>query len=147
MPKYARILKIENEHVLVGLLNDNGLCGSGTCEGCSCSTKMQTMNIKIPESELDSPHLKTGADVEMKVPGGTALDWFLLIFLPVILTVSAVFFLREQSEALRNMTALGSGVSGFILSALLLKVIRKDQTIELIPLAGKSDKTDTEENS
>ncbi|MBF9015625.1 MULTISPECIES: SoxR reducing system RseC family protein [unclassified Oceanispirochaeta] len=134
MSKYARILEINNGHVLVGLLNDKGLCGSGTCEGCSCSTKMQTMKVKVPGAQMTGSMLKAGIDVEMKIPKGTALDWFLLIFLPVILTVSAVFLLQGQSEALRNMSALASGILGFVLSALILKILRKDQTIELIPV-------------
>jgi positive regulator of sigma E activity len=134
MSKYARILEIENEQVLVGLLNDKGLCGSGTCEGCSCSTKMQTMKVKIPGADKEDSNLRTGIDVEMIIPRGTALDWFLLIFLPVIITVSAVYLLQGQSESLRNITALASGILGFILSALVLKVLRKNQTIELIPV-------------
>lgn len=134
MSKYARILEIENEQVLVGLLNDKGLCGSGTCEGCSCSTKMQTMKVNIPGADKDNSTLRTGIDVEMIIPKGTALDWFLLIFLPVIIIVSTVFLLQGQSESLRNIIALISGILGFILSALILKVLRKNQTIELIPI-------------
>lgn len=138
MSKYARILKIENEQVLVGLLNDKGLCGSGSCEGCSCSTKMQTMNIKISGAELEESLLKTGIDVEMILPKGAVLDWILLIFLPVILIASTAFLLKEQSENIKNMTALGVGILSFSISALILKIIRKDQAIELIPLVKES---------
>jgi hypothetical protein len=93
MSKYARILEIKDNRVILGLLNDTGLCGSGKCEGCSCSTKMQTMKLPLPEN---SP-LTTGMDVEM--------------------------------------IALGGGILGFAGSALLLKLLRKNQTIELVALS------------
>ncbi|MDC7234834.1 MAG: SoxR reducing system RseC family protein [Spirochaetales bacterium] len=137
MAKYARILEINNEQVLVGLLNDKGLCGSGSCEGCSCSTKMQTMNVKVPSGYTQKAGLKTGIDVEMKLPKGTALDWFLLIFLPLILVVAAVLLLQNRPESVRNITALTAGLGGFILSAAVLKKLRKDQTIELTPLKSE----------
>jgi hypothetical protein len=142
MAKYARILNIENNRVMVGLLNDKGLCGSGTCEGCSCSTKMQTMTVNVNETEQKRSYLKTGIDVEMILPSGTVVDWFLLIFLPVILVVATAILLKDYTETLRNTISMISGISGFLISAVILKFLRKDQTIELVPLSEESRKSE-----
>ncbi|MDA3955872.1 SoxR reducing system RseC family protein [Oceanispirochaeta sp.] len=135
MSKYARILEIKDNRVILGLLNDTGLCGSGKCEGCSCSTKIQTMKLSLPEN---SP-LTTGMDVEMIAPKSLKADWFLLIVLPVffIVLISLLpgFTDWQVDEQSRNLFALGGGILGFAGSALLLKLLRKNQTIELVALS------------
>ncbi len=129
MSKYARILKIDEDRVLLGLLNDKGLCGSGTCEGCSCSTKMQTITVRVDEEEMEESEFSTGMDVEMQLPKGTALDWVLIIFLPVILIGGVSIYAGY-------MAGLGAGAGGFLLASLLVKYLRRDQRIKLNPLSS-----------
>lgn len=129
MSKFARILEIDHNKALIGLLNDHGLCGTGSCEGCSCSTKMQTMKLTIPEDN----DLQVGMDVEMKIPGSVMTDWILLIIVPVLLTIGTVILLQSSGipENTRNLAALGTGTGGFLLSAVILKFMRRNQIINL----------------
>ncbi|QEN07432.1 hypothetical protein EXM22_05295 [Oceanispirochaeta crateris] len=135
MAKFARILEIKNNRALLGLLNDGGSCGSGTCEGCSCSSGMQTMTLTLPESS----NFKVGMDVEMIAPKTLSIDWFLLIILPVLLVVTVSFLPQlvgwQADEQTRNLWAMAAGFLGFLLSAVLLKLLRKDQTIDLVEIS------------
>ncbi len=137
MTKFARILEINEDNVLVGLLNDKGLCGTGACEGCSCSTKLQTMNVKVH----DPGQFETGMDVEMSLSHSTAADWILLIVLPVLLVCGALllpgFTSWDAGENTLNLTAVGTGIAGFFLGAVILRFLRKNQVIRLEVTGGK----------
>lgn len=137
MFKYAKILKIESDRVLLGLLNDKGSCGSGSCEGCSCGSKMQTINVKVDEVELEK--LDTGMDVKMNLPVGTALDWFLMIFLPVLLVAGVTLLLKDLDEKTRNLAALAAGLAGFALSSMIVRFLRKDQRVKLQTLVEEPE--------
>jgi len=131
MAKYARVLEINDNKVLVGLLNDNGLCGTGACEGCSCSTKLQTMRINVENPE----NFESGMDVEMRANHNILADWLVLIVMPVLLVVTTIllsgFMGWNISEKALNITAVAAGFMGFALGAVILRVLRRNETIRL----------------
>ena len=131
MAKYARVLEINDNKILLGLLNENGLCGTGACEGCSCSTKLQTMNVKVENPE----GFESGMDVEMRVTHNIMADWAILIVMPVVLVAATILLPGilgwNTGENALNIAAIAAGFIGFAAGAAVLKVLRRNETISL----------------
>jgi len=131
MAKLARVLEIEDNKILVGLLNDQGVCGTGACEGCSCSTKLPTMRIAVE----DPKEFETGMDVEMILTQNVLADWLLLIIMPVLLVTAVILIPRflgwQTGENTVNLSAVAAGITGFAAGAVLLKFLRRNQVIRL----------------
>ena len=104
----VRILSIEENKALVSVMEDG--CSSVGCEGCSCSKKLKTMKIELPEEE----EWNTGEIISLSATGAI-FDAILLLVLPV--AASAGLSLSGISPIL----SLCGGVAVFAALAFLLR--------------------------
>ena len=76
----AKVIEIQESKIIYGLIDQNGKCGTGSCEGCKCSTGIK--KIALPRDLLDQPAL--GEVVEIQETGSRLIHFGLIILLPLI---------------------------------------------------------------
>jgi len=127
----VRILDIQNGKAVLGIVKENGTCGTGRCEGCQCSGKGQTIRISLEQEE----GWEVGMEAELVRNRTYLLDGFLLIVLPV-LTVILLSALRGGG----SLSALLGGGGVFIISALGIRFLRKEPAVTLKCRETKDDR-------
>ena len=119
----AKILEIREKEILFGLVDQNGQCGTDSCEGCKCGAGLKT--IKLSRGLLENPCV--GMKVEICQERGHLLHFALLIVLPLLILMLAIKILPllnpDIPEKWLNISAAGSAVLIFITIALFIKKI------------------------
>lgn len=127
----ARVLKIDEKKTVFGILNQNGSCGTGSCEGCSCSRKLKT--ISLPTS--DYKELAVGADVLIHQDSKLLLHFFLILALPILILLGIQLLPQLLSWApeknILNMISMGGGLTGFFLMSFLVSRKKKKMPLRI----------------
>ncbi len=128
----AMVLEIQKTKTIYGLLDQNGKCGSGSCEGCKCSTGIK--KISLPVDSLSEP--KIGELVEIHNSGAGLLHFALIILLPLLVLVITQFIPALMNLSIRtdtlNLISLLSGALTFAITSLLVRALRKKDAVQVV---------------
>ncbi len=128
----AMVLEIHESKIIYGLLDKNGKCGSGSCEGCKCSTGIKT--ISLPRDVQENP--EPGDLVEIHQDSSHILHFALMIILPVLIivliqSIPGIIHKSIETNALNVLSLLG-GAFTFVSTSLLIKMFRKKETLQVV---------------
>ena len=127
----AMVLEIQKTKTIYGLLDQNGKCGTGSCEGCKCSTGIK--KISLPVESLEEP--KIGEIVEIYNSPAHLIHFGLIIILPLVVLVVTqylpYFLNRSFGETRLNTISIISGISTFILTSLSVWLFRKNDSVQV----------------
>ena len=129
----AKVLKIEEGKTLYGILDSNGQCSTGSCEGCSCSTKLKTISLPTDAN----PSVEVGMDVEIQQNRRYLFHFALVIILPLIvlagIQILPSFSAWSPGETRLNALSMAGGFLTFILTSVLIYLFRDKDALVVTP--------------